>query len=249
MTKLNQSHLESNHKNGKYGHLGGAAYAKKAAELTAIKISNYNTNPKLCKYCKTIIPYNKQKNNFCNSSCSCTYNNLHRDKSVTEKVKNTWYKKNKPISENRKSGRIKQFKYQIEPNAPYSKLYRCTCSHCKTKFQNRTQKKYCSDCEYLYSHNNRAKYWFTFNVFQYPELFDLSLIAKYGFRDNKINPNGITRDHKISINEAIKNNYDPYYIKHPMNCELMLFNDNNKKKTNSSISYQELIRLVREFDT
>ena len=60
--------------------------------------------------------------------------------------------------------------------------------------------------------------------------------------------NGYTRDHKVSVNEAIKNNYDPYYIKHPLNCELMSFNDNNKKKTKSSISYDELVKKVDEYE-
>jgi hypothetical protein len=50
------------------------------------------------------------------------------------------------------------------------------------------------------------------------------------------------------VNDAIRYGYDPYYIKHPMNCELMFFNENNKKKTNSSITYQELIKLVDDYD-
>lgn len=63
------------------------------------------------------------------------------------------------------------------------------------------------------------------------------------------NTNGLTRDHKLSVNEAIKNNYDPYYIKHPLNCELMSWTENNKKKTKSSITYEKLKQLVDDYDT
>jgi hypothetical protein len=248
-SKISQAHLESNRRNGKlYGHLGGASYAKKMAELKIIKVVEYNKNPKLCKHCQNPIPYDKKVNNFCNSSCSGSYNTSNRDKSVIEKTKATWRNKNKSLVELRKAGKVKQPKNQIEPNAPYSKLFRCTCQHCGYKALYRTQQKYCNNCSHLYSHDGRAKFWFTFNVFHYPDLFDLSLITTHGFRDNKTNPNGITRDHKISVNDAIRNGSDPYYIKHPMNCELMFFNENNKKKTNSSITYQELIKLVDDYD-
>lgn len=73
-----------------------------------------------------------------------------------------------------------------------------------------------------YSHNGRARYWFTINVFKYPKLFDLDSLKNVGFR-SKENLNGYTRDHTVNVNEAIKNNYDPYYITHVMNCELMLW--------------------------
>lgn len=79
----------------------------------------------------------------------------------------------------------------------------------------------------------------------------MTLVKDVGFRKTKgsnLNINGLTRDHKVSVNEAIRNNYDPYYIKHPLNCESMLFSDNNKKNTKSSISYEELVRIVAEFE-
>lgn len=89
---------------------------------------------------------------------------------------------------------------------------------------------------------------FTFNIYDYGEMFDLKLLSTIGWRNTKTNPNGMTRDHRVSVNEAIRNNYDPYYIKHPINCELMLFNDNNKKNTKSSITYTELVKLVDAFE-
>lgn len=97
---------------------------------------------------------------------------------------------------------------------------------------------------------------FKFNVYDYPNIFDLSLITKYGWyscpgkkRKDKIkNINGVSRDHKVSINEGYKKSYDTYYMSHIMNCDLILHSENKIKNTSSSISYDELIRLVDEYD-
>lgn len=36
---------------------------------------SYEENPKYCKYCGKIIPYEKRRNDFCDHSCSASYNN------------------------------------------------------------------------------------------------------------------------------------------------------------------------------
>ena len=200
-------------------------------------------NPK----CNVIIKKEKQK--FCSSSCSATVNNVGRKR----------YKKppNKCLVCENKTGSHRQ-KYCSRYCASIGAVGKCknrnkinynlTCKHCSIPFTNTRQVKYCESCSHLYSHNGRARYWFTINVFKYPELFDLDSLKKVGFR-SKENLNGYTRDHKVSVNEAIKNNYDPYYITHVMNCELMLWMDNNKKNTKSSISYDKLKMIVDEYDS
>lgn len=40
--------------------------------ITKIK---YEENPKRCKYCGKIIPYESRRNDFCNHSCSASFNN------------------------------------------------------------------------------------------------------------------------------------------------------------------------------
>lgn len=195
--------------------------------------SNYNTNPKYCKYCQLVIPFNKRKNIFCSQSCSASYNNQFRS---TDKLKETWEAKKKPMP-------------SYYARFPYSTIFHCNCQHCGIKYIGRNQRKYCTNCDHLYSHDGRAKYWFTFNMFLYPDLFNLDIVKELGMYNSKTNPNGITRDHRVSVNEAIRNNYDPYYIKHPLNCELMTFVANNKKKAKSSISYSELIQLVDSYET
>jgi hypothetical protein len=40
----------------------------------AARKKEYYKNPKLCKCCSTIIPYDKKQNNFCNIKCSTKFN-------------------------------------------------------------------------------------------------------------------------------------------------------------------------------
>lgn len=114
--------------------------------------------------------------------------------------------------------------------------------------------KYAPKYRHLYSKDGKAAYKFTFNVYDYPNLFDLSLIEKHGQYsvggkcNKKENKTGCSRDHKVSINDAIKNGYDPFYIRHPLNCQIMLQSDNSRKKTKSSITYEELKKIVDEYE-
>jgi len=101
--------------------------------------------------------------------------------------------------------------------------------------------------------NLRFQYRFKFNVYDYTDLFDLDILNSVGFyspggKSGKWNIDGLSRDHKVSVSESIKNKYDPYYISHPLNCELMPHKENNKKKHKSSITYETLVGLVDEYD-
>lgn len=134
----------------------------------------------------------------------------------------------------------------------FSTLYNCTCKHCNLKMLLPSPKQYCEECKENHS-NLRMRFQFNFNVYHYPDLFDLDLLNENGWyaprgKSGKWNPNGLSRDHKVSIAEAIKNNYDSYYITHPMNCELMPHSENQKKHSECSLSYSSLKQLVDEYD-
>lgn len=180
-------------------------------------------------------PLGKYQRKYCSQSCAAIANN-----SAFPKRKKKIKIKQSRIRENLKA--VKPIEDLSQP-----KTFNCSCGHCGVKFVAPKQRKYCENHTDYYSHNGRARYWFTINVFKYPDLFDLESLKKVRFRSRE-NPNGYTRDHKVSVNEAIKNNYDPYYIKHVMNCELMLWPENNRKNTKSSISYEELVKLVDTYD-
>ena len=94
----------------------------------------------------------------------------------------------------------------------------------------------------------RRRYRFTFDVYNFPDIFDKEFVDEFGIYSHTDNPDGLTKDHKLSIADAYVNNYDPYYIKHPVNCQLMT-NDANREKGNaSSIEYDELVEQVDEYD-
>lgn len=184
-----------------------------------------------CVQCQK--PLRRHQRRFCSRSCSAIFNNALSPKRA-KKVK---------------IDRLKiPRKSNIILRSKPANGYNCQCKHCGYRFVSMKAQKYCNDHATLYSHAGRARYWFSINVFKYPELFDLDDLMKIGFR-SKENPNGYTRDHKVSVNEAIRNGYDPYYITHVMNCELMLWPENNQKKTKSSINYEELVRRVNEYDS
>lgn len=133
-----------------------------------------------------------------------------------------------------------------------SKIYHCKCKHCKQKMCVKHPKLYCDNCLEYHS-NLRTRYAFNFNVYHYPNLFDLDLLNTIGWyapggKSGKWNPKGLSRDHKVSVAEAIENNYDSYYITHPLNCELMPHYENQKKRHKSSISFTQLKQMVDKYD-
>lgn len=136
----------------------------------------------------------------------------------------------------------------------YSKLYYSKCKHCTKLSCLRHTRKYCVDCSPLYDETYRQRFKFTFNVYKYPDLFDIQHITNVGWYSRggtagNWNPDGLSRDHKVSVSDAIKNGFDPYYISHPMNCEIMTWLDNNKKKSRSSILYEDLVKLVDNYES
>lgn len=198
-----------------------------------------------CKFCKNLFKSHIGYV-FCSHSCSASFNNVLRDPKSTEQKQNISNSLKKYYNSNPKYKKI------IEDKPTKVKNYR-NCNHCQTTFFAQTYKKYCSDCSPYYMAEARNRYKFTFNVYKYPDLFDLDLINTVGWyapggKSGRWNINGLSRDHKVSVNSAILNNYDYYYITHPMNCEIITHKLNNTKKTRSSISYVDLVKLVDAFD-
>jgi hypothetical protein len=239
------------------------------------KVLVYTLMPNKCACCNTALSYKSRNNTYCSHSCSATIQNkafancpkIEPESSKLSRInKVTAYhaasrskiyrckicKTNHPTNELKIQCCTKPAKVLYDISGPFSKLHRCTCKHCKYVFLARSSLQYCKDHR-DYSTNKRAIFKFRFNVYHYPDLFDLALLSQVGWyspggKHSKWDINGLSRDHKVSISDAIANNYDPYIISHPMNCELIPHYVNNKKKSNSSISYNQLCVLVSEFD-
>jgi hypothetical protein len=199
----------------------------------------YYKSPKKCNNCNLILEYSKRNNRFCSQSCRAKTTNYERKINGYSMPETSRQKIKEKLS---------LF------SGPYSKVYFRCCKFCENLFTTTTRKQVCSNCQHLKWKNNKDQYSFKFNIFDYPDLFNLSTLEEIGWvsfggkRGGKKNPYGLSRDHKVSVNEAKKFNYDPYYISHPLNCQLIPHIENNKKKTKSSMSYKELIKLVDEYD-
>ena len=191
-----------------------------------------------CTNCKIQIKGYERKT-FCSRSCAASYNNRH---SVPTRKYGP-----APKDSLSKIERARAKRWTSNIDGPYSPLFNNVCKKCKDKSLGRYSRKYCISHSNLYSYNQRALYCFSFCLSDYPSLFNFALLEEYGMR-SKSNPDGVVRDHRISVADAIKQNYDPYYIRHPINCKLMLHRDNSKKHTTSSITYDKLIEEVNEWD-
>lgn len=204
----------------------------------------YDTDPKLCKECSNKLDYANRHNKFCSRKCSATFSNRRR-------VSNGW-----TMSDHAKTAISKKLTKlpKVTIHGEFTKIRFQNCKFCKTLFVTTCKGLTCKECQHLKWKNGKDQYSFTFNVYNYPDLFDLSLLSQLGWvafggkRGGAKNVHGVSRDHRVSIADAKMFNYAPYYISHPINCEIMPHAKNNKKKSQSSLLYSELVRLVDEYD-
>lgn len=232
-THYDRSHLGKTHYssgyNGKYDVL-----TERAKENRLTLEESYLKKPNKCKKCKIDLDFPSRNNLYCSHSCSASFTNKGKIKTLETKIK---------ISNSLK--KIPSYK-------------ECICNFCNKVFMNKRSKKYCSnDCkrqEYLESLTEKKRYrkecQFQFLLQDYPDKFDFSLIEKYGWykatnRGN--NPTGISRDHMVSIYYGWKNKIDPKIISHPANCALIPQNENHVKRTKCSITIDELYSRIKKW--
>lgn len=133
-----------------------------------------------------------------------------------------------------------------------------TCQCCGLDFISERPKKYCEQCSPNIRHY-RTRATFKFNVYLYPSEFNLSLIEKhgwyspngYGRKNSEPNLKGASRDHLFSVKDGFEQNIDPKILAHPANCQIMIHNGqhgNNKKNCSSSITLEELLYRIDEWD-
>jgi hypothetical protein len=197
-----------------------------------------------CDGCGKFI---SDRTKYCSASCRTTIANKHRPPKSQET-------KDKISEKVNISNALNIRKIYI---AEYSKLYHNNCKKCKYFWIDQKSKKLCEKCSEKDSikslnRRNRSQFLFNFNILEYPDLFDISQIQLLGWyspaKKTDRNLNGLTRDHIISVSAAIKNNYNPYYIRHPINCKIMTQSENSTKKTKSHLPYAKLKALVILYD-
>lgn len=234
-THVDRAHLKltkySNGNNKSY-HL----FAEKAKVKTLRDKEEYLKYPKLCLHCNLKLDFKKRNGKFCNASCSATYTNARKDFSKI------------------KTGPIKKEIITFEKE----------CIECKIHFhtQKNTQK-FCSRKCSIHNRNKlirsqrpalinyRADCAFKFNLKNFPDEFDFSLIEKYGWysaanRGNNLA--GISRDHIISVKYGFDNNIDPAIISHPANCRLITHTENSSKNQKSLLTLNELLFKIDKWN-
>jgi len=209
-------------------------------------IEKYLLNPKHCKECGSIFPYEKKNHNtFCSRSCAATYNNERKD----------WSKiKTGPVPKFKKIDKVRKKRTNILLNAdgPHTKIYLCTCKFTGIKWYSPTVKTIHPSVvttKQMYSYQCR----FTFSIRTYAEWFSYAetLIKSNGWysASNKGNNlSGCSRDHLLSVSDGYKNKIDPKIISHPANCEIVPHRKNQSKNKKSTISLVELQKRIKEFN-
>lgn len=135
------------------------------------------------------------------------------------------------------------------------------CKFCNAKIRsilkycNRT----CQNAEFMKTHPGyreslkryRLLCRFQFGLKQFPNEFDFELVRKHGWysaANRANNLNGVSRDHMVSVRFGFDNNIDPKIIAHPANCRLVQHNDNSSKHSKCSITLDDLLRRIEEWD-
>lgn len=211
---------------GKFCSLSCGTIFRNKINLEKAK-AKYKLNPTFCKCCQTNIDYEKRKNKYCSISCSSKItNNVPRKRGPTAVEK-----------------------------LPYSRIKFILCIHTNQYYSNKNTDGSPRRCS-PYIKTIKEQYYsaarFKFNVYHYPNEFDLSLIKEHGWytcpglkrKGQPKNILGVSRDHIISVSYGFANNIDPKIISHPANCRIMLHIDNKIKHSKNDISLDQLLDKI-----
>jgi len=97
----------------------------------------------------------------------------------------------------------------------------------------------------------RSKCAFKFNLADFANEFDFSLVESYGWykaKNHGNNLNGVSRDHMVSVMFGFTNNIDPNIISHPANCRLIRHNENVSKGSKCAITLEELMGRIEAWN-
>lgn len=240
-TDIEKSKYSSGY-NGKYHILAARIEVSKCIAET-----EYNKSPTYCMGCCNILPYTIRNNKFCNHSCSAKHNNANRG----------------PVSQTTKDAMSaaatgKTYKSEKESTCivcgsvfnilcgPMLNLTKLRCKNCKHKPRRKAST---LDKTKLKDYRLLCKFRFSLNT--YPDEFDFTLVKEHGWYSatNKgNNVHGVSRDHMVSVRHGFDNNIDPAILAHPANCALMLHGDNVRKYIGNSITYNELLEKIKDWN-
>lgn len=138
------------------GYLGYLASREVQKKAMTNRHEEYAKNPKHCKMCGKALPWEKKHNNFCNSSCSCSYNNKHR--SLIEIVCKKCGKTFQAHSGNRQTCDDCLTTNHPKTKRIRHKKYENVCKVCGKITHDSFQKIYCSlKCQHLHNWHEKVK--------------------------------------------------------------------------------------------
>lgn len=236
----------------------------------------YTNNPNLINAVKTAKDKRHGKlsdyNVTCNK-CGNTFKVRERDLAFPSKEKyycsRTCANSHTVTDEHRRKTSETLTGKEYQPPCTLTKL----CEECSTEFtyiktgRNKHKRFCCRSCATKSSHrkyneearkkraalqNYRSDCQFQFNLKDYPNEFEFTLIEKYGWylpKNRGNNLNGVSRDHMVSVRFGFDNNIPPEHIRHPANCRLLQHNSNVSKGSKNSITYDQLLQRITAWDT
>lgn len=201
-------------------------------ETMKIQTEKYDRSPSVCQnpICIKILPFEKRKNKYCSNSCAAIVNNkMDRKRGLTPKTK-----------------------------YPFTYVSFLTCDITGKTYLSRNRDGSKRRRSPYISKSLIEEYYdacrFKFNVYHFPNEFDLSLIEKHGWystpgsRNGIRNLDGISRDHIISKRYGYENKIDAKIISHPANCRLISHRENKAKGINSDMTLEELMVKIKNWD-
>lgn len=116
----------------------------------------YYENPKYCKCCGEIIPYEKRKNTFCSSSCAAKYNNNNREvaEKTRKKISEALQRRNKNFN-----GTYKPLSKRADACFKRKFIEKQYCLSCGKELGGRREKFCDYKCQQKYYHNEYIKRW------------------------------------------------------------------------------------------
>lgn len=241
----------SSHQSYKAMHRHKTTKHPETIQSKADRILLYNKNLNYCKQCDSPLPYEKKTQQFCNSSCSATYTNNTRDPNFIFKTQNTWRKKLGTIHFDNPTTKNKSYGTYI-PKPKISK----TCPTCDSIFVSNSKNHIFCHPTCNITKNGKIRYRalckFNINKKEHPQLFNSTLISKFGWYtpSNKglYNPTGLSWDHLYRIQDGFSNNIDPNIMSHPANAELVPWTINKSRK-HSMITLEELYQRIAKWES
>ena len=228
---------------------------KKYCSIQCVGISRRKTTRlSSCLQCGTKLT-KKGSLKFCNSSCAASYNNSNRSADSRAKQAETLKLRFPKKVKIPKIPKIRMSTITIkQPKKIIPKIKHC--ASCNAILDD-NHKKYCPSC-YGNIRHYRSLAKFAFNVFDYPDEFNLELVNTHGWfspngykrRNKDVNLNGVSRDHMFTVADGFRLGIDPRILAHPANCKVMLHNGpggNNAKKY-SSLTLPDLIKRISDWE-